>query len=146
MAITYGLTIDALNELNGFEPGTLLQVGQEIIIGHESPAETIVETPVAAADTQSESGEVELTADATLPPTAAPPTATATPSATSTIQPLETPEPGPQALSQTQSDSQSRTIAPASPEKSTTGAVMPIALGMIGLLALGCLAWFYFRK
>ncbi|MEZ4516255.1 MAG: LysM domain-containing protein [Chloroflexota bacterium] len=39
VAIAYGLTIDEINELNGLEPGALLQIGQEVVIGREPQPE-----------------------------------------------------------------------------------------------------------
>jgi len=62
IALLYGLPLEELYALNGLEPGALLQIDQELIVGHEAtPTAAPAETPAAP--------EAEATA---APPTAAP--------------------------------------------------------------------------
>lgn len=135
VSLTYGLAIDAINELNGLEPGALLQIGQEIIIGQEPQPEA---TSVSANLPES---APTATPFPTLVPTAAPPTA----SASLRIARVDTATDQPQAISRRQA-----TPAP-EPEAIPPGSmgyglnVSPLALGVVGVLALGMAVWLVLR-
>lgn len=121
IAFLYDLSLETLYSLNGLEPGTLLQIDQELKVGQESPTAT----PAPA-------------------PTTAPATATPRPSptATATLQPAATmtPMPTPAALAKVEATAAPATLPAASQNERTAQAsrLLWLAAGVI-LAAIGAL-------
>jgi LysM repeat protein len=136
VALTYDLTIDALNELNGLAPGALLQIGQEIKVGQEPQPEATsasVNLPDSAPTT---------TPFPTLVPTAAPPTV----SPTKAVALLAVATDQPQAVGRLQA-TPSLESEPVAPGAVAYGINVPAwALGVLGVLALGTAVWLVLRR
>lgn len=132
VAVTYEMTIEALNELNGLEPGDLLQIGQEIVLGQEpQPEPTAAPTDLPATPM----------ATATLRLTATPP-----PTMTATGVPIVATENGrrQEAISQLLPEP---TPSPPTPTNDPDrGWVLPVAAALIGLAALGTAVWLLARR
>lgn len=81
IAFLYGLSLDELYALNGLEPGDLLQIGQELVIGRQTEATAAPDTPTPEA-TPDAPAVIAPSSTAPAIATAAPPepvTATAAP-------------------------------------------------------------------
>jgi LysM repeat protein len=133
VALTYGLSVEALNELNGLEPGSLLQIGQEITVGQEAQPEATT----ASADMPLPSATPSATPPPTLPP--------ATPTATTTLTAAPTVTIDAAAVS--------RSVDPVEPVISVTetpeperSPLLPIGLGILGALAAGAAIVLFLRR
>jgi LysM repeat protein len=133
VALIYSLSVEALNELNGLEPGSLLQIGQEITVGQEPQPEATT----ASADTPLPSATPSATSRPTMPPPT--PTATAAP----TMPPTAKPDAA--AVSRLADPMEPVTDATeaAEPERSP---VLPIALGILGAVAAGAVIVLFLRR
>jgi LysM repeat protein len=133
VALTYGLSVEALNELNGLEPGSLLQIGQEITVGQEAQPEATT----ASADMPLPSATPSATPPPTLPP--ATPTATTAPTAAPTV----TIDAAAVSRSVDHVEPAISAAETAEPERSP---LLPIGLGILGALAAGAAIVLFLRR
>ncbi len=139
ISVTYNLTLEQIYALNGLEPGSILQVGQAIIVGQEPRAEATGASSLDLAGATEPESTPEPTLDSL--PTLAPPTATATssptPLPTAEAVALSTPVP-------TQTD---EVTLPAEASSETEGeepldfGIWPFALLFLGSTVLGVGLW-----
>lgn len=108
IAALYGLTLDEFFEISGLSEQSVLQAGQDVVVGFQ----------------------------ATPTPTPAPVTATATATATA-VPPTATPTSPPPTATAVSTTSPTTTPTPPAADSLPVGTVMPIGLGLAGLLALG---------
>ncbi len=130
IATKYSLTVDGFYQVSGLDENSVLQPGQEIVVGHQP-------RPQEVGGSTNLPGELESatptalpteTAAATLPPTA---TSTATPEALAAI--TETPSAKPTNALAAAENGRSPDPNPGFNIRT----IAPVVLGLIGMLALG---------
>ncbi|MBE2201731.1 MAG: LysM peptidoglycan-binding domain-containing protein, partial [Anaerolinea sp.] len=131
IAVTYGLTLDGFYAVSGLSAGALLTINQEVVVGARPVPAEVGGSTNAPDSAIAATPEPTSTPTSTPPPTATTtPTATSSPTATATTSPTLTMTPAP-------------TAVPTPP--ATTGfiSMLPLALGIIGLLALAAAIFLY---
>ncbi len=139
ISVIYNLTLEQIYTLNGIEPGSILQVGQAIIVGQEPRAEA---TGASSLDL---AGALEATSTPApvveVQPTIAPPTATttstATPTATAAV--VAQSEPEPTALPDAEPPPAVQVAEP--DEEPLDFGIWPFALLFLGSAVLGVGLW-----
>jgi LysM repeat protein len=140
IATRYDLTVDGFYEVSGLDENSVLQPGQEIVVGHQPrpqevggstnlPGELESATPTALP--------TETAAATPLPPTA---TSTATPEALAAI--TETPSAKPTNALAAAENGRSSTPTPGLNIRT----IAPLILGLIGVLALGGAALLFMNR
>jgi LysM repeat protein len=134
IALTYDLTLDELFVESGLTQESVLQLGQQVVVGSQPQPETAggsVDVPVSLAS-----------------PTVMPsPTFTPSPVPTNTAVPLPTPEMMVETAVPTTAPQATVTPATTTPPTTLPRFLLPIALGVIGLLAItGAVLLYYGRK
>jgi hypothetical protein len=120
IATRYDLTLDELYEVSGLDENSMLQPGQEIVVGFQPRPEEV-------GGSTNSPGE---TPEAATPSPTAPPTPTTTPSPTATIVEATAVSPAtPAAVPTNALATQENGRSP--------GTILPTILGVIGLLAIG---------
>lgn len=127
LAVTYDLTLEEFYEVSGLEENSVMQIDQEVVVGFRPQPEDI-------------GGSTNLPADLASP--------TSTASATVTPAPTITPEPAtPTAV---QKLVEASTAEPSStdtaPPPGSAGSQLPLALGIIGFVALAGALLLYLRR
>ncbi len=126
IALTYGLSLEALYAASGLNPDSLLQIGQEVVIG-------ALPTPVE------QGGSTDLPA----PPPVATPTPTAAPQPTQLLVPTVTPAANPPAVAAVVNAAPPTPIPTPPPPAADSQTLAPAFMGLFGsLLALGVLVWY----
>jgi LysM repeat protein len=134
IALTYDLTLDELFVQSGLTQESVLQLGQQVVVGSQPQPETAggsVDVPVSLAS-----------------PTVMPsPTFTPSPVPTNTAVPLPTPETIMETAVPTTAPQATVSPATTTPPATLPRFLLPIALGVIGLLAItGAVLLYYGRK
>lgn len=139
IATTYNLTVDDLFAVSGLDNNSMLQPGQEVVVGHQP-------RPQEVGGSSNLAGEEIATATATTAPTA---TETAVSPATFTPIPTATEE---MMVTVVETETAVPPIAPITPELETPNSgiriqsVLAAVLGLVGALALGGAAVLFVGK
>jgi LysM repeat protein len=126
IAATYGLTLEEFYEISGLDETSVLQVGQEVMVGHQPQPQ-------------------EIGGSTDLPQEVATPTLTPTASATSTASPTPTPLASPTENRLTAAPVASPTVEQASTREPGAG-ILTTALGLVGFSVLAVAAFVIMRR
>ncbi|HEX6385919.1 MAG TPA: endo-1,3-alpha-glucanase family glycosylhydrolase [Anaerolineae bacterium] len=132
IATTYDLTLEELFELSGLSLESILQPGQEIIVGSRPQPQDIGGSTDFPASTLATESAPTATATQTARPTAVP--ATATHAATQTPETNTTPV------------NPTTRPTPAAVTSSSLGSLVPLTAGIVGLLAITGALFFYLGR
>ncbi|WP_420627952.1 LysM peptidoglycan-binding domain-containing protein [Candidatus Leptofilum sp.] len=131
IAATYDLTLDELYEVSSLEENALLQLGQEVVVGHRPQPATI---GGSSEDPELGLSVIEVTVIAS-PTTEPEPTVTPTPTVTSSPQATAVPT---QAVAAVEAESVLETAVPSTPEPTTpaqqTSNLLWLLIGAVAVL------------
>lgn len=127
IAAIYGMTLDEFFAVSGLTETSVLQVGQDVVVGSQPVAEEVGGSTDAPQELASPTAEPTATPQPSATPTA---TATPLPSPTAVASPIAA----------------QPTSMPAEPESTAGSVFVPLGLGLMGVLAIGGAALLYVRR